>query len=118
MDLVLADQVADGSVGNQHFERQHAHGSAGARQQQLAQHALEHEGELRAHLRLLMRRNLCIAEFVCSVANTKWPVSAMVSAASIVSRSRISPTSTTSGSWRSTYFSAYLKLEVSLPTSR
>ena len=37
---------------------------------------------------------------VCSVPNTMWPVSAAVMAASIVSRSRISPTRITSGSCR------------------
>ena len=42
------------------------------------------------------------AEFVCSVASAKCPVSETVSAASIVSKSRSSPISTTSGSWRST----------------
>src|SRR2546421_665712 len=36
----------------------------------------------------------------------------------MVSRSRISPTSTTSGSWRRMYLSAFLKLCVSAPTSR
>ena len=45
----------------------------------------------------MMRLMVDDAELVCSVPNTKWPVSAMRSAASIVSRSRISPTSTTSG---------------------
>ena len=38
---------------------------------------------------------------VCSVASTRCPVSAAVSAVAIVSRSRISPTRITSGSWRS-----------------
>ncbi len=42
----------------------------------------------------------------------------MVSAASIVSMSRISPTSTMSGSCRSTYLRAPLKLTVSEPISR
>ena len=40
------------------------------------------------------------------MANARWPVSAMVSAAAIVSRSRISPTRMTSGSSRSAYLSA------------
>src|SRR5580698_9916701 len=40
------------------------------------------------------------AELVCRVAKVKWPVSAMRRADSIVSRSRISPMSTTSGSSR------------------
>ena len=37
---------------------------------------------------------------VCSVENTRWPVSAAWIAISAVSLSRISPTMMTSGSWR------------------
>ncbi len=37
---------------------------------------------------------------VCRVLNTRWPVSDAWTAFSAVSRSRISPTRTTSGSWR------------------
>src|SRR3989442_482687 len=66
----------------------------------------------------MMRLMLSIAELVCSVANARWPVSAIVSAAPIVSRSRISPTSTTSGSCRNAYFRAAAKLLVSVPISR
>jgi len=66
----------------------------------------------------MMRLMLSIAEFVCRVANARCPVSAMVSAAWMVSRSRISPTSTTSGSWRSAYLRAAAKLCVSVPISR
>ena len=40
------------------------------------------------------------ASLVCSVENTRWPVSAARMAMSAVSRSRISPTMMTSGSWR------------------
>ena len=40
------------------------------------------------------------AVFVCSVDNTRWPVSDACTAICAVSRSRISPTMTTSGSWR------------------
>ena len=40
------------------------------------------------------------ALFVCSVAKTRWPVSAAVSAVSIVARSRISPIRMMSGSSR------------------
>ena len=58
------------------------------------------------------------AELVCSVASARWPVSAMVSAAAMVSRSRISPTRITSGSSRSAYLSAVEKLLVSVPISR
>ena len=62
----------------------------------------------------MMRLIVCIAELVCSVPNVKWPVSAIVSADSIVSRSRISPISTTSGSWRSAARSADREAVVSL----
>ena len=54
----------------------------------------------------MMRSIVCAASCVCSVANTRWPVSAAVSAVEIVSRSRISPTRITSGSWRRAAFSA------------
>src|SRR5213594_2476110 len=48
-----------------------------------------------------MRSMVFAAELVCSVPNTRCPVSAPVSASRIVSRSRISPTRITSGSSRS-----------------
>ena len=66
----------------------------------------------------MMRLIVDDAELVCSVANVRWPVSAMRSADSTVSRSRISPISTTSGSSRSAARSALVKLCVSLCTSR
>ena len=66
----------------------------------------------------MMRLIVCAAELVCSVAKVRWPVSAMRSAASTVSRSRISPISTTSGSWRRTERSALAKLWVSACSSR
>src|SRR6185369_13587759 len=94
VDLVLADEVPDGGVRDHHLEREHAARAAGLGQQVLREDALEHERELRAHLRLLV----CTALFVCSVAKARWPVSEMTSAVSIVSRSRISPMRTTSGS--------------------
>ncbi len=59
-----------------------------------------------------------VALIVCSVENTRWPVSAAVSAVFTVSASRISPTRMTSGSWRSTRFNAEWKSAVSVPTSR
>src|SRR5690606_36701754 len=58
------------------------------------------------------------AELVCSVPNTKWPVSAAVNARRIVSRSRISPTRMTSGSSRNAERNASLKPSVSRCTSR
>src|SRR5215218_7171880 len=54
----------------------------------------------------MMRSIVWGVSCVCSVAKTRWPVSAAVSAVWIVSRSRISPTRITSGSWRSAPFSA------------
>src|SRR6478672_10760223 len=48
----------------------------------------------------MMRSTVLGAVCVCSVANTRWPVSAAVIAVEIVSRSRISPRRITSGSWR------------------
>ena len=40
----------------------------------------------------MMRLIVSVASSVCSVENTRWPVSAASSAVSIVSKSRISPT--------------------------
>jgi hypothetical protein len=65
-----------------------------------------------------MRLIVCAAEFVCRVPNVRWPVSAIRSADSIVSRSRISPISTTSGSWRSALLSALANECVSACSSR
>ena len=66
----------------------------------------------------MMRSIVCGASWVWSVAKTRWPVSAAVSAVWIVSRSRISPTRITSGSWRSAAFSALAKDWASEPISR
>ena len=66
----------------------------------------------------MMRLIVCAAELVCRVAKVRWPVSAMRSADSTVSRSRISPISTTSGSCRSAERSAFAKLWVSACSSR
>ena len=49
-----------------------------------------------------MRSMASAADLVCRVPSTMWPVSAAVSAVSMVSRSRISPMRMTSGSSRST----------------
>ena len=66
-----------------------------------------------------MIRSMDWAEsLVCSVVITRWPVSAMVRAADMDSRSRISPTSTTSGSSRRTALRAFSNDSVSVPTSR
>ena len=45
-------------------------------------------------------RAFSVASRVCRVENTRWPVSAASRAVSMVSKSRISPTRMTSGSWR------------------
>ncbi len=65
-----------------------------------------------------MRLMVWTVSEVCRVPKVRWPVSASVRAASMVSWSRISPTSTTSGSWRSTERRAGLNPFVSEPTSR
>ena len=66
----------------------------------------------------MTRSIVCGALWVCSVAKTRWPVSAAVSAVAIVSRSRISPTRMTSGSWRSAARSASANVTASGPISR
>ena len=66
----------------------------------------------------MMRLIESVALIVCSVENTRWPVSAAASAVRTVSESRISPTRMTSGSWRRTRFIAAWKSAVSVPTSR
>ena len=66
----------------------------------------------------IIRSMVCGQSWVCRVAKTRWPVSAAVSAVWMVSRSRISPTRMTSGSWRRTDLSARLNDLVSAPTSR
>ncbi|MCK6461404.1 MAG: hypothetical protein L6Q95_16100 [Planctomycetes bacterium] len=53
-----------------------------------------------------MRSTVCTALIVWSVDITRWPVSAAESAAATVSWSRISPTTSTSGVWRTTCRSA------------
>ena len=60
-----------------------------------------------------MRSMVCGALLVCSVAKTRWPVSAAVRAAEMVSRSRISPTMIMSGSCRSANLRAVAKERVS-----
>ena len=66
----------------------------------------------------MMRSIVLEAELVCSVPNTRMPSSAAASACRIVSRSRISPTSTMSGSSREAIRSALAKERVWAPTSR
>ncbi|MNG11119.1 hypothetical protein D3C84_946310 [compost metagenome] len=64
------------------------------------------------------RSMVLAADVVCSVPNTRWPVSAAVNARRMVSRSRISPTRITSGSSRNAERKAVAKLRVSRWTSR
>ena len=66
----------------------------------------------------MIRSTVCAVDWVCRVANTRWPVSAAVSAVEIVSRSRISPTRITSGSSRRAAFRASAKSVASAPISR
>ena len=65
-----------------------------------------------------MRSIVLAALEVCSVPNTRWPVSAAVIARRMVSRSRISPTRMASGSSRSAERSALANDSVCGPTSR
>ena len=104
--LALADQVADRRGRHEHLGGAAAL-AVGRRQQLLGDDALQRHRQLHAHLLLLggntstMRSTVWAVSCVWSVANTRWPVSAAVSAVEIVSRSLISPTRITSGSWRS-----------------
>ena len=66
----------------------------------------------------MMRSTVRTALPVCSVASTRCPVSAAVSASEMVSRSRSSPITMTSGSSRSAPRSARAKLSVWRPTWR
>ena len=66
----------------------------------------------------MMRSMVFGALEVWSVPNTRWPVSAAVSASEIVSRSRISPIRITSGSSRSALRNAFENELVCGPTSR
>ena len=65
-----------------------------------------------------MRSTVEAEPVVWRVPKTRCPVSAAVIAAPIVSRSRISPTRMTSGSWRSARRMASAKLGTSAPISR
>ncbi len=56
VQLVLADQVPDGRVGDHDLQHQHAPLSVGSRQEHLAQDRLQGEGELGADLGLLVGR--------------------------------------------------------------
>ena len=66
----------------------------------------------------MIRSMVWLALLVCSVENTRCPVSAAVMTVDTVSRSRISPTMITSGSWRMVLRSASRNAGVSVPTSR
>ena len=66
----------------------------------------------------MIRLTVPWAPVVCRVPKTMWPVSAAVIAASIVSKSRISPTRITSGSCRNARRIASANEGTSTPTSR
>src|SRR5690606_18875495 len=55
VDLVLADEVTYGRVGDEHFDRKHP-AAAYLRNEGLAEYAFEDEGELRPYLGLLVGR--------------------------------------------------------------
>ena len=63
---------------------------------------------------LRIRVSVVGASLVCSVDSTRWPVCAALMAMSAVSRSRISPTMMTSGSWRRKDLSAAAKVRPAL----
>ncbi len=65
-----------------------------------------------------MRLIVSVASIVWSVEKTRWPVSAATSAVSTVSKSRISPTRMTSGSWRRAARIAAANDRVSTSSSR
>src|SRR5690348_1326061 len=110
VDLVFADQVANSGRGNQDL---HHHRAAAAIDNWARTCGCWCAGKT-STIRLMVDT----AEFVCSVANVRWPVSAIRSADSMVSRSRISPISTTSGSSRSEARSELANECVSECTSR
>ena len=63
------------------------------------------------------RETVEAASVVCTVEKTRWPVSAAASAMRMVSGSRISPTTITSGAWRIAARSAVGKSGASMPIS-
>ena len=111
--------------GHQHFDGRNTAGAVGALDQALADDRAQRGRELQANLLLLRRREhamirlmVSTASRVCSVEKTMCPVSAACSAVVMVSRSRISPTRMTSGSWRRLARSALPNDGVSTSTSR
>ena len=123
--LAFADEVRDRRIDDQNLERGDAARLVDALEKVLRDDAFERFRESRANLVLLvggktsmMRSTVLAALEVCSVPKTRWPVAAAVSASSMVSRSRISPTSRMSGSSRSAPRKAEAKEWVCTPTSR
>ena len=125
--LALADQVAHGRRGDQHLDGGRAAravrasaAAAGSRPPAAWSPASPGSGPAGpAGTRRRCGRRSAARDCVCRVAKTRWPVSAAVSAMWIVSRSRISPTRITSGSWRRTRFERRRRsVLVSSPTSR
>ena len=112
VDLVhlLADHVRIAGVA---IRISMASGAAAvaSRDEELVEDRLQHQRQLGPDLGLLVGRKTSMMRSIDSrtsscVVAARCPVSAIVSAAWMVSRSRISPMSTTSGSCRSTYFRA------------
>src|SRR5579875_2065117 len=122
--LALADEVAHGGRRQQHLDRGDAAPAVSGRQELLGDDALQRGRQHHPHVLLLVgntsitRSTVWGASWVWSVASTRCPVSAAVSAVEIVSRSRISPTRITSGSWRSAARSASAKRGASGRSSR
>jgi len=88
--LALADQVSDRRVGTAPRRRRRGRSRRG-RDQLLGHDALQRDRQLDADLALLvagktsmMRSIVCAASWCVQRANTRWPVSAAVSAVEIV----------------------------------
>ncbi len=123
--LVFADQVGDPRSDDQHFVGGHAaaadfgHAAFEPRRRSASVDSCVRTWSCRLPGKAsMMRLTVPWALLVCSVPKTMWPVSAALIAASIVSKSRISPTRITSGSCRRARRIASEKLGTSTPTSR
>ena len=99
------DAIADVAGGDHDFDGGNAAGAIGFAHLALADDSFQSAGELQADLFLLGRRkdgddalNGFGGVESVQVESTRWPVSAARMAVEMVSRSRISPTRTTSGS--------------------
>ena len=125
VNLILSDEVSDSGIRHQNLHGEGSARPARLRQQGLAHDALEHERKLCSDLRLLVRWK-DVDDAVdrlgggVSMKRREGQMAGLrdTQAASMVSRSRISPMSTTSGSSRRADRSALVKLWVSACISR